>query len=115
MKLRSNLFGGERLLEACSVSDPAHILPESVGKHVSKIQIALAILDGAHIDSTDVSSRRYGPSTAAAVLAFKKKRNIINRSYQSKVDNIVGKMTIAALDAEMYAKENGTSRLGWVS
>ena len=43
----------------------------------------------------------YGPSTAAAVLAFKTRRNIINRAYQTKADNIVGRMTIAALDAEM--------------
>jgi hypothetical protein len=42
---------------------------------------------------------------AAAVLAYKKKRNIINWSYQQQADNIVGKMTIAALDAEMWVKE----------
>jgi hypothetical protein len=40
------------------------------------------------------------------VLAYKKKRNIINRSYQTQADNIVGKMTIAALDKEVFAKEN---------
>jgi hypothetical protein len=38
-------------------------------------------------------------------LAFKKKRNIINPSYQSQADNIVGKMTIAALDREIFDKE----------
>ena len=42
---------------------------------------------------------------AAAVLAYKKKRNIINWSYQQQADNIVGKMTIAALDAEIWGKE----------
>jgi len=32
------------------------------------------------------------------VLAFKKKKEIINRSYQAAEDDIVGNMTIAALD-----------------
>ena len=48
---------------------------------------------------------RYGPSTADVVLAYKRKRNIINYSYQTTADNIVGKMTMAALDKEMLARE----------
>src|SRR5215469_14154610 len=102
MALKSNLLSGDKQLEACAVRDPAHILPGSVGTHVARIQIALAILDGASIDSKEAKSHTYGPSTAVAVLAFKKKRNIINWSYQQQADNIVGKMTIAALDAEMW-------------
>jgi lysozyme family protein len=47
----------------------------------------------------------YGAATAAAVLAYKKKRNIINHSYQAQADNIVGKMTVAALDKEMVERE----------
>ena len=46
-------------------------------------------------------TQTYGPSTAAAVLSYKTKRQIINRSYQTTPDSIVGKMTIASLDAEM--------------
>ena len=57
------------------------------------------------IDPRELSASLYGKSTAGAVLLFKKKRNIINRRYQTQVDNIVGKMTIAALDKEMLAKE----------
>jgi len=57
-----------------------------------------------------VTSSRYDPSTANAVLLYKKERNIINRSYQTQADNIVGKMTIAALDREMLAKENQRTR-----
>jgi hypothetical protein len=38
-------------------------------------------------------------------LAYKRKRQIINRSYQSTPDSIVGKMTIASLDAEMAKLE----------
>jgi hypothetical protein len=48
-----------------------------------------------------VQSQTYGSSTANGVLNYKRKRGIINRTYQTQADNIVGKMTIAALDAEM--------------
>ena len=60
-------------------------------------------LDGARIASDGI----FGPATAAAVLAFKQKRDVINRAYQSKADNIVGKMTMAALDKEMLDAEQG--------
>ena len=105
MALRSNLFKGDTKLEACAVSHPAHILQGHVGAHVGKIQAALAALDGAVIDAAELSSTRYGKSTAAAVLSYKKKRSIINPSYQTTPDDIVGKMTIASLDDEMAKKE----------
>jgi hypothetical protein len=101
MALQSELFGGDAQLEAAAVSDGAHIKLGARGAHVGKLQLALIELDGASID-TDSS---YGPATAAAVLAYKKKRGIINRSYQSQADNIVGKMTMAALDKEMLERE----------
>src|SRR5262249_53594590 len=47
----------------------------------------------------------YGPATAAAVAAFKRKRQILN--FAGQIDNIVGKKTMAALDGEMLAKERG--------
>jgi hypothetical protein len=101
MVLQSQLFRGDPKLEAAAVSDPAHIVPGATGDHVRKIQLALIRLDGATIAPDGV----YGPATAAAVLAYKQKRNIINRSYQTKADNIVGKMTMAALDKEMLEAE----------
>jgi hypothetical protein len=104
MALVSQLLGGDPKLQACLVSDPAHILPGAAGEHVSKIQTALQVL-GLAVDSRELSTKRYGPSTASAVLNFKTQRNIVNRSYQTKPDNIVGKMTIAALDAELWRKE----------
>jgi hypothetical protein len=52
----------------------------------------------------------YGKSTVKAVLAFKTKRRIVNSSYERQVDNIVGKMTIAALDKEMVRKEGEPRR-----
>src|SRR5262249_41293895 len=48
--------------------------------------------------------------TAAAVLAYKRKRNIVNRTYQAQADNIVGKMTMAALDREMVAFDDDRGR-----
>jgi peptidoglycan hydrolase-like protein with peptidoglycan-binding domain len=102
MPLQSRLFAGDRKLEAAAVSHPAHIMQGAIGEHVRKIQIALIQLDGATI----AADGKFGPATAAAVLAFKQKRDIINRSYQSQADNVVGKMTMAALDREMVEAEN---------
>jgi len=102
MPLQSRLFAGDAKLEAAAVSDPAHIVPGSSGEHVRKIQLALIQLDGAVL----VPDGQYGPTTAAAVLAYKQKRAIINFSYQTQADNIVGKMTMAALDRELVEAEN---------
>ncbi|MBR0696008.1 peptidoglycan-binding protein [Bradyrhizobium lablabi] len=104
MALQSKLFRGDAKLEAALVSDSAHIVQGAIGSHVSKIQQALNELDGAGLNPDE----NYGPATASAVLAYKQKRNIINRSYQTRADNIVGKMTMAALDAEMREKERKT-------
>ena len=101
MGLQSQLFRGDQKLEAAAVSDPAHIVPGATGPHVAKIQRALIQLDGANIATDEM----YGPATAAAVLAYKQKRKIINRSYQTQADNVVGKMTMASLDREMLEYE----------
>lgn len=113
MALQSQLFRNDPKLEAAAVSDPAHVLPNAAGLHVGKIQVALLHLDGAVIDADELQRMVYGPSTARAVLAYKQKRNIINRSYQTQADNIVGKMTIAALDGEMLGREplSGPTRI----
>ena len=76
------------------------------GNHVAKVQTALRLLDLAQLDAADLSGKCYGRSTAAAVLSFKNKRGIINHAYQSKADDIVGKMTVAAMDKEMLDREN---------
>lgn len=105
MALFSNLFRGNVALEACALKDSAHVTRGASGDHVAKIQFALFTLDRLRIDRVELVSQKYGQSTAAAVLAFKMKRKIINHSYQSVADDIVGKMTIAALDKEMKLKE----------
>jgi lysozyme family protein len=99
MALQSQLFGGDPKLEAAAVSDPAHIFPGARGPHVGKIQLALIRIDGVAITQDSV----YGPATAAAVRAFKQKRQILN--FQGKIDDIVGKKTMSALDEGMLGKE----------
>jgi peptidoglycan hydrolase-like protein with peptidoglycan-binding domain len=105
MPLVSYLFRDDQRLQATLVSDPAHVTPGSSGPHVGKIQVALKDLDNATIAPGELQSKTYGPTTAQAVLAYKRARKIINYSYETVADNIVGKMTIAALDKEMAAKQ----------
>ncbi|MYZ48902.1 hypothetical protein [Propylenella binzhouense] len=115
MPLQSELFKGDPAFEACLVKDSAHITKGSVGSHVAKIQYAVMALERFEITRSELLEGLYGTSTAAGVLAYKTRRNIINRAYQSRPDDIVGKMTIAALDAEMFALETLTdarSRIG---
>jgi peptidoglycan hydrolase-like protein with peptidoglycan-binding domain len=98
MPLGCKLFKGDRALEGCLVQDSAHVTQGAAGEHVAKIQ-------NLSVSPDELQTSNYGPSTAKAVLDFKTKRNIINRSYETRVDNIVGKMTIAALDKEMRRVE----------
>jgi peptidoglycan hydrolase-like protein with peptidoglycan-binding domain len=105
MPLQSKLFTipRDQKLEACLVSDPAHIIPGSVGDHVKKIQVALSRLSNAPLKLDGI----YGPKTAAAVKAFKSapQRRILGPG-QSTPDDIVGKRTIKSLDDEMDIFEN---------
>lgn len=105
MPLQSKLFRGDQALEACLVKDSAHVTEGAAGDHVGKIQTALFAIDGLAVLPDELRTCTYGKSTVKAVLAFKTKRRIINYSYEHQVDNIVGKMTIAALDKEMVRKE----------
>ncbi len=106
MALFSRLFKGDPKLEACAVSDPAHLTKGATGIHVSKIQTALLILDNATIDRNEIAEKTYGSSTAAAVLAYKTKRKIINPSYQNTADDIVGKITVVAMDKELVQHQH---------
>ena len=69
MSLQSKHFNGDPKLEAAAVADAAHIIPGAVGRHVGRIQDALAQLDGANIEPGELQSLRYGSSTASAVLS----------------------------------------------
>ncbi len=103
--LISKLFIGDSLLQACEDHDQSHITLGTHGDHVSKIQTALLILEDVSVASGELKSKTYGKSTANAILKFKSKRKIINKAYQSAPDNIVGKMTIRALDNELVISE----------
>ena len=105
MALRSKRFQNDPRLEACLVQNSSHVMLGAVGNYVSKIQQALQLLDGSIIAPAEIAAQRYGPSTAAAVKAFKRKHEIIDWSRQDKADDIVGKMTIAFLDKEMEEEE----------
>lgn len=105
MNLQSKLLGRDPKLEAAAISDQAHIIPGASGDHVRKIQRALSLLDGVVISPEEVQRSSYGPSTAQAVLTYKQKRDVVNRSYQTHADNIVGRMTMASLDREMLKLE----------
>jgi hypothetical protein len=106
--LSSKLLSGNQRLRECEVSDPAHVVPGASGEHVRLIQMALFMIERADIDTSEVDSSSYGPSTAAAVLSYKTDRGIVNLAYQRTADNIVGKMTIKCLDTDMLAVEAAT-------
>lgn len=101
MPLQSKLLSGDPRLQGCLVRDSDHVTPGSQGRFVRLIQAAVIAIDEVDIVEKELEEERYGSSTADAILQFKKKRDIINRSYQTTADNIVGKMTIAALDKEL--------------
>ncbi|ACK52798.1 hypothetical protein Msil_3917 [Methylocella silvestris BL2] len=105
MPLRSQLFRADARLQGCLVEDRWHVTPGCAGDYVQRIQVALMQLADSRIDAGELTVKRYGASTAAAVLSFKQDRDIVNRAYQSQADDIVGKMTIAALDDEMLKLE----------
>lgn len=106
MPLFSVLLRRDSKLESCLIKDASHVTKGASGEHVGKIQTALIIVDNAQINKAELRAQTYGDSTAAAVLAYKRARKIINFSYQTQADNIVGKMTIAALDKEMLEYEH---------
>ena len=106
MALSSRLFRGVTVLEACLLNDQAHVTPGSQGDHVRLIQRALVLLGDKSIPTSEYIAGLYGPRTAAAILEYKKRRSIINFSYQTQPDNIVGKMTIASLDRDVLAKQD---------
>lgn len=105
MSFSSNLFKGDKKLEACRVDDAAHLTLGAKGEPVAKVQMALFAIDWLMIDRNELLLQTYGRSTAKAVLAYKTKREIINRAYQNTPDDIVGKMTIVRLDHEMWLWE----------
>ncbi|WP_020696466.1 peptidoglycan-binding domain-containing protein [Reyranella massiliensis] len=112
MPLRSEFFRGDARLEGAASRDSAHVIPGTSGPHVEKIQLALMLLDDARIAQAELEADAYGPTTAAAVLAYKRRRRIVNERYQTMPDSIVGRMTMAALDREMTGRQAVRKRCG---
>lgn len=112
--LKSKLFKKEpnQKLKDCLNLNSGHISlkDNSTGEHVERIQIALTKIKEANpslgIPLFTVNGR-YDSATAAAVLKYKQKRDVVNHSYQQFADNIVGQMTIERLDGEMELIELG--------
>lgn len=111
MPLESTTLQGNTALQACLVRDEAHVTPGARGDHVGLIHKCLLVLEPTPIAANEIRSKAYGPSTAAAVLAYKRRRQIINSSYQTQADNIVGKMTIARLDKDIAKVERSRTFL----
>jgi hypothetical protein len=106
--LSSDLFQGDPALGAALGIDSAHITPGAMGEHVKKIQAALTLLltnPLCNIATDEMNAGRYGETTARAVLRYKTEHRIINFAYQTAPDDIIGKMTMRALDDAMVALE----------
>lgn len=112
MGLSSRLFNGDKRLEAAQVDDRAHLTVGAQGHHVAKVQMALNAVDWLRIDRIELARQYYGRSTAAAVLAYKTRRSIINHAYQNTPDDIVGKMTITRLDSDLRLWEASQQHRG---
>ena len=112
MALGSKWFKDNKRCQDCAVIDARHIRQGDSGIHVFLVQQALLLVDGAQIEQGELDGWKYGPSTAGAVLRYKQNRDIVNRTYQQKADDIVGKMTIVSLDEGMRAFESGIMILG---
>ncbi|WP_274627284.1 hypothetical protein [Arvimicrobium flavum] len=101
MPLVSQLFSANRRLQACLIDNSAHVLHGSKGEHVELIQAALIRLRFLEPGDGLAEAGEYGTRTADAVLRYKQMFDIVNRTYQRTADDIVGRMTIASLDAHM--------------
>jgi hypothetical protein len=103
--LVSQSFRNDERLNRCAVDNAAHVTLGTKGSFVNLIQRAICAIDGADIADAEMREQTYGKTTAAAVLNYKTARNIINFSYQTTADDIVGIMTIKTLDRELAALE----------
>jgi hypothetical protein len=97
MPLISSRFRNIPALENCLVNDQDHLIPGSSGWHITLVQEAL--LDLGEDLSVYGADGVYGTETEEAVKHYKTMRNIVSPT--GVIDGIVGKRTIAALDAEI--------------
>ena len=112
MPLRSEFFRSDVRLEGAASRDSAPVLPGTSGPHVEKIQLALMLLDDARIAAAELAADAYGPTTAAAVLAYKRRRGLGHECYRTMPDSVVGRTTLATLDREMMGRQAVRKRCG---
>jgi hypothetical protein len=115
--LRSKLFRGDSKLLAALNNDASHITLGASGDHVKKIQKALLTLlrnPPVNIAQNEMSDGLYGSTTAAAVLRYKTEKNIVNKAYQTRPDDIVGKMTMKSLDESIREAQIALAVLGTI-
>ena len=104
--LISDEFKDDRALEDCATIPRKHLeVGSHPGRHILKVQLAIERLrpNGPMIDPAEKRDMRYGSTTAKAVLNYKATHvpPIINKTYQSTPDEIVGQGTIKAMDADL--------------
>jgi hypothetical protein len=95
-------------LQRCLVDDRAHIglntfpVSNRRGRHVQMIKLALnAFARRMGMDQLDESNDLYDQETADLVTTFKELHRPPILNFAHKIDAIVGKKTIAALDDEL--------------
>jgi hypothetical protein len=96
----------ETLARAATVPVPPPGVPRSADdKDAELFNDAVKALRGAAISISDRKNANYGSSTANAVLAYKKARGIQRPGMP--IDNVVGIMTIQALDRDLIRAAGG--------
>jgi hypothetical protein len=105
MPLKSLLLSSNQRLQEALTIDAKHVQTGDSGLYVSLIQQALMMIEGSQISERELNAELYGQTTTAAVLSYKRKYAIINKSYQTQADAVVGRMTIQKLDHDMLALE----------
>lgn len=107
-ELVSARFFDSAELQSCANDDSAHLTAGSNGPAVALVQDALIDL-GADLGVAGADGV-YGQDTATAVRTYKTERDI--RNAQGVIDDVVGKKTIAALDAEIDALDADRAQCG---
>lgn len=112
-QFQSEHFKGNDLIQACADKPMMHIQFGAQGDHVALIQSALKQIrerafKGDPFDvppaiaaDPDINKKKFDISTRNCIQTYKNDRSIINYSYQTSADPIVGQMTIKRLDEEM--------------
>lgn len=117
MPLTSDLFKNNQQLQDCSARDASHIVADepplrrgvnNQGPHIALIHTALRQVMPNPSFGLEEATETYGPKTAEVVRQFKAAQvpPILNTALRQTVpDNIVGKLTIAALDRAVSRKK----------